>query len=322
MFVGAESAPMAIGELSAIVAVTDDGGSSGRLRVERQVPPPGDIRNCMVALGEDSLLLSRLFRHRFEGEAGLGGHNFGNLFLTALTEITGDFAEAVRLSSEVLAIKGRIYPATTDDVHLVAELDDGSCVFGETSVSKAGRKIRRVRLDPPGCRPLAEAIEAIGAADIITVGPGSLFTSLVPPLLVDGVAEAVASSPAVKVLVNNLMTQPGETDGFSSARHLEVLREYAPEIKFDWLLVNDRPISERQRLLYEFEGAEQIGVHGSVERIARIEGTRVIYDNLLDDGDKVRHHPERLARAILACAAASRSAVDDAAGSIRQTEFQ
>ena len=288
--------------LSAIVTVTDDGGSSGRLRTERQMLPPGDIRNCMVALSEDSLLLSRLFRHRFSGEVGLGGHNFGNLFLAALTEITGDFAEAVRLSSEILASKGRIYPATTADVHLVAELDDGRLVYGETNISKVGPVIKQLRMEPASCDPMPEAIEAIKEADVITVGPGSLFTSLLPPLLVKGVPEAIAESRAVKIFVNNLMTQPGETDGFNSARHVETLRGYAPEVRFDFVLVNKRPITERQRELYEFEGAEQIGVHGSIMGVG-IEGTEVIYDNLLDEGDKVRHHPLRLAQAILRCAA-------------------
>src|SRR6476620_9934716 len=231
-----------IADLSAIVTVTDDGGSSGRLRTERQMLPPGDIRNCMVALSEDSLLLSRLFRHRFSGEIGLGGHNFGNLFLAALTEITGDFAEAVRLSSEILASKGRIYPATTADVHLVAELEDGRSVYGETNISKVGPVIKQLRMEPAACDPMPEAIEAIKEADVITVGPGSLFTSLLPPLLVKGVPEAIAESRAVKIFVNNLMTQPGETDGFTSAKHLETLKSYAPEIKFDYLLVNDRPI--------------------------------------------------------------------------------
>jgi len=312
-----------VDDLSAIVAVTDDGGSSGRLRTERQILPPGDIRNCMVALSEDSLLLSKLFRHRFSGDVGLGGHNFGNLFLAALTEITGDFAEAVRLSSEILASKGRIFPATTADVHIVAELEDGTDAHGETRISKAGPKIKRVRLEPSDCDPIPEAIDAIRSAGVITVGPGSLFTSILPPLLVKGVPEAIAESRAVKIFVNNLMTQPGETDGFSLARHLDVIREYAPAINFDFLLVNNRPISDRQRELYEFEGAEQIGVHGAIQDVVRIEGTAVIYDNFLDGGDKVRHHPWRLARAILACAASPRNVhPGDAHAVARRAEIQ
>src|SRR4051812_161864 len=203
-----ETEPVWLRDLSAIVAVTDDGGSSGRLRDELQMLPPGDIRNCMVALSEDSHLLSQLFRHRFRGEGDLGGHSFGNLFLAALCEITGDFAEAVKLSSEILASKGHIYPATVADVRLAAELNDGSIVQGETNISKVGGRIRRLYLEPETCQPMAETLAAIHEAHVITVGPGSLFTSLLPPLLVDGVADAIANSNAVKVFVCNLMTQP------------------------------------------------------------------------------------------------------------------
>ena len=168
--------------LSGIVAVSDDGGSSGRLRNELQMPPPGDIRNCMVALSEDSHLLSKLFRYRFRGDGELGGHSFGNLFLAALSEVTGDFAEAVKLSSEILASKGHIFPATVSDVRLAAELVGGEVVRGETNISKVGNLIKRLYLEPETCHPLPEALAAIYDADVITVGPGSLFTSLLPPI--------------------------------------------------------------------------------------------------------------------------------------------
>ena len=184
--------------LSAIVAVTDDGGSSGRLRDELNMLPPGDIRNCMVALSEDSNLLSRLFQHRFKGDGELGGHNFGNLFLAALTEVSGgDFVEAVRHASEVLAIKGKIFPATDKDVRLVAEMMDGRVVHGESSITAANSVIKNLRLEPAICTPLPDAIRAIETADVITLGPGSLFTSLLPPLLVEGVAAAIGASKAV-----------------------------------------------------------------------------------------------------------------------------
>ena len=295
--VGAE-----IGGLAAIVAVTDDGGSSGRLRDELQMPPPGDIRNCMVAMSEDSLLLSKLFRFRFGGEGELGGHSFGNLFLAALSEITGDFAEAVRLSSEILASKGHIYPATDADVRLAARLTDGSTIQGETNISKAGPKIEKVYLDPETCHPLPPAIAAIEAADIITIGPGSLYTSLLPPLLVKGVADAIAGSPAVKIFICNLMTQPGETDGMTSRRHLELIGDYVPQLRFDYLLINNEPITSEQADRYEHEGAEQIGIHGSISG-GFIGSAKVIYDNLLDEGIKVRHAPDKLARAVLSLAA-------------------
>ena len=286
--------------LSAIVAVSDDGGSSGRLRDELQMLPPGDIRNCMVALSEDSHLLSKLFQHRFRGSGELGGHSFGNLFLAALSEITGDFAEAVRLSSEILASKGHIYPATVADVRLAAELFDGSIVRGETNISKVGNSIRRLRLEPENCQPLPETLAAIADADVITVGPGSLFTSLLPPILVDGVAEAIAESPAVKIFICNLMTQPGETDGFSARRHLEIVGEYAPAIDFDFVVVNNHPISGKQLERYAEEGAKQIGLADSITP-ETVRGTEIIYGNLLDGDEKVRHHPEKLAQVVLLC---------------------
>jgi uncharacterized cofD-like protein len=308
-FVGAnESENIWLKNLSAIVAVSDDGGSSGRLRDELQMLPPGDIRNCMVALSEDSHLLSKLFRHRFSGNGELGGHSFGNLFLAALSEITGDFAEAVKLSSEILASKGHIYPATVADVRLAAELNDGSIIRGETNIGKIGSHIKRLYLDPESCHPLPEALAAIYEADVITIGPGSLWTSLLPPILVSGVAEALAESSAVKIFICNLMTQPGETDGLSSRKHLEIVRQYAPEIDFDYVIVNNRPISNEQLFRYAEEGAEQIGVHGSITPEI-IEGAEVIYGNLLDDGEKVRHHPEKLAQVALLCALQPRKKV-------------
>ena len=293
--------PVWIQNLAAIVAVTDDGGSSGRLRDELQMLPPGDIRNCMVALSEDSHLLSQLFRHRFSGDGDLGGHSFGNLFLAAMTEITGDFAEAVKLSSEILASKGHIYPATVSDVRLAAELEDGSIVRGETRISQLGGKMKRLFLDPENCHPMPETIAAIHEADVITIGPGSLFTSLLPPILVEGVSEAIAASTAVKIFVCNLMTQPGETDNFTSRQHLEIVRQYAPAMDIDYVIVNDHPISDSQAKKYAGEGAEQIGVHGSISPDT-IEGAEIVYGNLLDDGDKVRHDPAKLADVLLLCA--------------------
>ena len=292
--------PVWVEKLSAIVAVSDDGGSSGRLRDELQILPPGDIRNCMVALSEDSLLLSKLFRHRFRGNGELGGHSFGNLFLAALTEITGDFSEAVKLSSEILASKGQIFPATMEDVRLVAKLKTGETIYGETNIGKAGNQIKKMCLEPAQCHPLPEAINAIYEADIITLGPGSLYTSLLPPILVKGVADAIANSCAVKIFICNLMTQPGETDGYSSRKHLEVIREYAPELDFDYVIVNNRPINQEQATKYAEEGAQQIGVRGSISP-ETIEGAEIIYGNLLDESDKVRHHPEKLAQVVLLC---------------------
>ena len=297
-YVDAEVDGISVNRLSAIVAVSDDGGSSGRLRDELQMPPPGDIRNCMVALSEDSHLLSKLFRYRFSGEGDLGGHNFGNLFLAALSGVTGDFAEAVRLSSEILASKGHIFPATYADVRIAARLKDGTVIRGETQISKTGGAIERLYLEPEDCQPYPDAIATIKSADVLTIGPGSLYTSILPPLLVHEVVDAIAESSAKKIFVCNLMTQPGETDGLTARRHLEIVREYASGLNFDYVLVNDRPISDIQARLYTRDGAEQIGVHGSIYE-DRIEGARVIRANLLDDGDLVRHHPGRVAKCVL-----------------------
>lgn len=293
-----------IASLSAIVTVSDDGGSSGRLREELQMLPPGDIRNCMIALSEDSTLLSRLFRYRFRGKGELGGHSFGNLFLAALTEVTGDFTEAVRLSSEVLASKGHIYPATISDVRLVAELADGGIVRGETQISASRAPIRRLRLEPEQCLPLPEALKAIRAADVITVGPGSLYTSILPNLLVARVAAAIGESKATKIFICNLMTQPGETDNYTARQHLETIKAYAPEIHFDFVIVNDRRITREQAERYALEGAYQIGMDDdSLDSIASVldQSTQVIRTNLLEDGEKVRHDSALLARVVLAC---------------------
>jgi uncharacterized cofD-like protein len=287
--------------LSAIVTVSDDGGSSGRLREELQMLPPGDIRNCMIALSEDSTLLSRLFRHRFRGSGELGGHSFGNLFLAALTEITGDFVEAVRLSSEVLASKGHIYPATINDVRLVAQLEDGTEVRGETQITASRSPIRRLRLEPERCLPLPETLACIRAADVITIGPGSLYTSILPNLLVARVAQAIGEASAIKIYICNLMTQPGETDGYTARQHLETVRRYAPEIAFDYVIANSRPITAEQAERYAADGAYQIGMHDHLLEKAFGGETEIVRADLLDEGEKVRHNSEKLARVVAAC---------------------
>lgn len=290
-----------ISSLSAVVTVSDDGGSSGRLRDELQMLPPGDIRNCMIALSEDSTLLSRLFKYRFRGDGELGGHSFGNLFLAALSEVTGDFTEAVRLSSEVLASKGHIYPATISDVRLVAELEDGSIVRGETQISASRIPIRRLSLEPEQCLPLPQTLKAIRAADVITVGPGSLYTSILPNLLVARVSEAIGTSNATKIFICNLMTQPGETDNYSARQHLETVRRYAPEIHFDFVVLNNKRISAEQADRYALEGAYQIGIDDDSLDPVLDRSTVVIRTNLLEDGEKVRHDSKLLADVVMAC---------------------
>ena len=300
-FVGERGEEVWIDSLSAIVTVSDDGGSSGRLRDELQMLPPGDIRNCMIALSEDSNLLSRLFRYRFGGAGDLAGHSFGNLFLAALTDVTGDFVEAVRLSSEVLASKGHIFPATTNDVRLVAELEDGREVHGESQITAARSRIRHLRLVPEHCLPLPETLLAIRSADVITIGPGSLFTSIVPNLMVRGVAKAIGEAVATKIFIANLMTQPGETDDYGFRDHLETIRDYAPQIRFDYAIVNDRPISQHQADLYRADGAYQI-LFDETSASQLDPHLEVVCSDLLDEGEMVRHNTDRLARVVMSCA--------------------
>jgi uncharacterized cofD-like protein len=281
--------------LSVIVTVTDDGGSSGRLREELGVLPPGDIRNCMIALSEDEHLMSRLFRFRFTSEGGLHNHSFGNLFLTAMAEVTGDFAEAVRLTSEVLAIKGIIYPSTNSNVHLRAELDDGSWIEGETRITAAGRRVRRVHLDPEDAPPLKGALDAIRAADVITIGPGSLYTSLIPNMLVKEVAAAIRSSRATKIYIQNIMTQPGETERYSAADHIEAFVDHCGSPLFSTVLLNREMPSREILSRYESEHASLVEVDR--DRL-RAFGLNMVERDLLAEDGVIRHDPNRLADAI------------------------
>ena len=222
-----------IADLTAVVTVTDDGGSSGRLRREYRVLPPGDIRNCMVALSRDEHLLGDLFQYRFPAGYGLAGHSFGNLFLTALTNVTGDFSKAVQVSAQVLAIRGRIFPSTAQNVTLQAELENGNIVAGETNISRSRKRIARVRLVPRRVRPLPEVLAAIREADLILVGPGSLYTSILPNLLVEQMTEVIANSHATRVYIANVMTQPGETQHYSVADHVRAIYEHTRPGIFD-----------------------------------------------------------------------------------------
>jgi uncharacterized cofD-like protein len=273
-------------DITAIVTVTDDGGSSGRLRREFDVLPPGDIRNCMVAMSEDSALLSRLFQYRFAAGRGLKGHSFGNLFLTALTEIMGDFPEAVRVSSEVLKIAGRIYPSTASNVALEATLADGTKVVGETRISRSRKPIRRVQLIPRKVPPLAAALAAIAEADVITLGPGSLFTSVVPNLLVQGVAAAIQRSAAVRAYFVNLMSQPGETTGFLASDHIRAIHKHAGRRFVDYAVVNIRPITSAVKKRYAREAAKP--VENDIDALLKM-GVKVVAAGLAQRGDKVRH---------------------------------
>jgi len=279
-------------DITAVVTVTDDGGSSGRLRREFDVLPPGDIRNCMVALSEDEALLSRLFQHRFQAGLGLKGHSFGNLFLTALTQLMGDFPDAVKASCEVLKIKGRIYPATAANVALEATLDDGTRVIGETKISKSRRPIRTVRLRPRKVKPMADTLAAIAQADLITLGPGSLFTSVIPNLLVEGIAAAIRRSPALKAYFVNLMWQPGETVNFSASDHIRAIHKHAGGKLIDCAVVNAAPIQMAARKRYERQQA--LPVENDLDRIHKM-GVKVVTGKLLQESKKVRHDPDETA---------------------------
>ena len=295
-------------DITAVVTVTDDGGSSGRLRREFDIPPPGDIRNCMTALSGDADLLSHLFEYRFASGRGLKGHSFGNLFLAAMNEITGDFAEAVKLSSEILAIRGRIFPATRSNVTLEAQLLDGTVVRGETNISKSRSAIKRIMLKPRRCLPMPETVEAIMNADLITLGPGSLYTSIVPNLLVEGLPEAIEKSPAMKVYFVNLMWQPGETINFSASAHLRALQDHAKRQLVDTVVVNSAKIAPDLKRKYARERVKP--VENDLENITRLGLKVVTADLVCNSGlahDKIRHDPAALAAVVVDLASRSRA---------------
>jgi uncharacterized cofD-like protein len=286
-------------DITAIVTVTDDGGSSGRLRRDFDVLPPGDIRNCMVALSEDAGLMSRLFQYRFQGGRGLRGHSFGNLFLTALTNITGDFHDAVRQSCEVLAIRGQIFPSTMANCQLEAVLEDGTLVSGETRISHSRKRIRRIHLNPRRPRPVPEALDAIAHADLITLGPGSLFTSVIPNLLVSGIPAALERSKAVKAYFVNLMWQPGETIEFRASDHVRAILQHSPGLQLDYAILNSRPIRPALRAHYARQAAKP--VENDAENIQKL-GIEVVLSDLLEEHEKVRHNPEIIAGIVVGLA--------------------
>jgi len=285
--------------IAAIVTVTDNGGSSGRLQQQMGVLPPGDLRNCLVALADAEPTLAQLFQYRFEaGHEGLSGHSFGNLFIAAMTSIyKGNYEQAIAATSKVLAIRGKVYPSTLQNVCLLGEMEDGSIVEGETEIASNPLPIKRMYLRPENAQPLQEVLGAIRLADAIILGPGSVFTSVIPNLLVDGVADAIANSKAVKVYVCNVMTQPGETDGFTASDHIRVVAQHAPNKKlFTHTLVNtEMPAAE---LLARYEQYGQKFVSPDVEAI-RTMGYIPVVGNFISYQDVVRHDPARLAQAIV-----------------------
>ena len=305
-------APCLIRDLTAIVTVTDDGGSSGRLREDFKMLPPGDVRNCLVALSEDDHLLARLFRYRFE-QGELEGHSFGNLFMAALSHITGDFAQAVQMSSQILATRGRIFPATNTNVTLAATMDDGTLVRGETNITASRRSIVELMMEPATALPLPEALDAIAAADLITIGPGSLYTSLITNLLVRGVPEALAASKATRVYICNLMTQANESLNLTASEHIEKICRHVcvPAVTgdhgrgsgtslprlFDYAIVNTGPISSDRLAQYAAEG--QCPIEADLARIEAL-GIMPITGDFVYEGEVLRHNYEAVTEKLLA----------------------
>ena len=281
--------------LTAIVTVADDGGSSGRLRREHGVLPPGDIRNCLLALSDGDPLMARLFDFRFDGEEA-AGHSLGNLILTALSQIGKGFDKAVEQGGRILTIRGQVFPSSLDDITLGAEFTDGSSVRGESRIALARRPIRRVHLDPPNACAVPQALSALEAADLIVIGPGSLYTSLIPILLVKDIAEGIARSRARVVLVANLMTEPGETDGYTAADHLEAIRLHAPQVRIHDVLINTTSIPKDLADAYALQGS--VPVLPSLEAIQGM-GCRTVEQPLLAPAPKIRHDASHLARALV-----------------------
>lgn len=282
-------------EITAIVTVADDGGSSGRLREELDMPPPGDIRNVISALATSEPLLSELLQYRFTNGTGLAGHSLGNLILAALKDITGDFVAGVRELSRVLAVRGTVLPASKDNLVLVAEMDDGSIIEGESKIGNSGGKVRRVFLKPPDVSPLPEAIAAIEAADVIVLGPGSLYTSIIPNLLVPGIVEAIQASRAVKVYICNVMTQPGETNGYTASDHVQAIMNHAGGKLFDYTILNKSDIPHAVRSQYAEKGADV--VHLDLDALQSL-GLHLIIDDLVTFQGVLRHNAHKLSEHI------------------------
>ncbi len=282
--------------ITAIVTVADDGGSSGVLRDELGVLPPGDIRNCLVALADTEPLMEKLFQHRFSEGKDLKGHSFGNLFIATLTEVLGDFEEAVKESSKVLAIKGRVLPSTLDDVRLTARLENGDLIQGESQIPKVDGKIEEVFIEPSDSKPLPEALEAIADADAIILGPGSLYTSVLPNLLVKDLTAAIKESNAFKLYICNVMTQAGETDGYTVSDHVRAIHQHVGREIIDYVLVNNQEISDELLDKYAKEGAIPVEIDWDD---LRKEDVEVVTSSVINQADLVRHDSEKLAKALI-----------------------
>lgn len=283
-------------QLTAVVTVSDDGGSSGRLKTELGILPPGDIRNCLVALAETETLMDKVFQHRFKQGQGISGHNLGNLLMVAMTEITGDFVSAIKEVSKVLAVRGQVIPATLESVNLGAEMSDGAVIIGETAIRGYEKNITRLFLIPSKCLPVPASIDAIMAADAIVIGPGSLYTSIIPNLLVEGVSDAMMQSKAVKIYVSNIMTEQGETDDFSALDHIKTILHYAQYPVIDYAVLNTGKIDEIRLSRYLQEQA--VPVDASYQQILDL-GIKVLAEELVAEDELAWHDTHKLARAII-----------------------
>jgi len=282
--------------IAAVVTVADDGGSSGRIRQQFDILPPGDIRNCLVALADAPTLMQELFQFRFDSSSELSGHSFGNLFITVMTKLTGDFEKAVKESSKVLAIRGQVIPSTLNKISLVAKYKDGSIQEGETAIPNKKRQITNIYLNPPDIQGTPDAIKAISEAQAIILGPGSLYTSVIPNLLIKEIREAILASFALKIYISNVMTQPGETDGYTAYEHIKAIIEHSSPRIIDYCVVNSRVIS--QELLEKYQQDNSFPVLIDIDKI-RHAGYRVIEGDLVNSLDYVRHDSEKLAKIVV-----------------------
>ncbi|GAX90791.1 hypothetical protein EFBL_2433 [Effusibacillus lacus] len=283
-------------DITAVVTVADDGGSSGRLRSDFDMPPPGDIRSCLVALADTEPLLEKLWQHRFKTGEGLAGHSFGNLFIAAMTDVTGDFETAIRETSRVLAVRGRVLPAVSRAVILKAHMTDGSVVAGESQIPTAGKKIRRVEIEPADVTPLPEVIQALQEADAIITGPGSLYTSILPNLLVPGIADTIRASKAKKIYICNVMTQPGETDNYSAAQHVKAIYDHVGPGLFEYALVNSAAIPPA--VIEQYREKQASPVVADTWNLQQM-GLNVIARNFLHYAIYARHDAKRISEQIL-----------------------
>lgn len=282
--------------ITAIVCVTDDGGSSGRLRGQYGILPPGDLRNCLVALADTERSMAGLFDYRFESGDELKGHSLGNLLITAMADLTGSFEKAINEVGKVLAIRGRVVPSTVENAVLVAEMDDGTSVMGESNISKTSKTIKKVYTIPQISEPYNEAIEAILEADAIVLGPGSLYTSIIPNLLVPGIADAIRKAQGIKFYVCNVMTQPGETIGYSASDHLKAIYKHSAPDLVEYIILNNKEIPEHLTARYALEGASAVRI--DIEKLSNMN-VKAITDSLITENNYIRHNPQKLAQIIL-----------------------